>query len=598
MAAKHLKLVKKRIGWLLLIFAVLYVGIAGRLFYIQVLRNEQYKRLADRLRLRQLVIAAERGAVYDRVGRQLAVSVPACAVYAHPQKIRDKERVASLLSSMMGIDGSVIEGALSTRSRFAYLGRQLSPEVGERVEHADLRAIGVLRESKRIYPLGTLACHVLGFTDVDGRGVEGLERTADQSLAGRDGYTIAEVDPNGRIIPETRRGSIPSVDGRDVVLTIDAYLQHAAEEALRESAESCDAAGGTAIVLDPYTGEILALANCPMFDPGNRRGASPAAWRDRGVTDLYEPGSTMKLVTVAAGLEEGLSPTAAVATCTSAGMRIGKRRVHCPPHPPYGGGHGAVDMPRVIAESCNVGAATIALRIGPGRLYSYIKAFGLLEKPGSGLSGEVSSRLEPPQTWPTIKLANIGFGQGVSVTALQMASAYAVIANGGNLIRLQIIRELRDENGRVATQFSPQVVRRVVSEQTARLVTEMLVGCVNEGTGKPSKIEGYTVAGKTGSAQKASTMGRGYVPGKFVASFMGFLPARNPRIVICVVIDEPRVDHSGAAVAAPVFKEIAQKAMWYLRVPPDQERGPGIAPAGGSIRAKELHDKLGAGHTG
>jgi cell division protein FtsI/penicillin-binding protein 2 len=248
----------------------------------------------------------------------------------------------------------------------------------------------------------------------------------------------------------------------------------------------------------------------------------------------------------------------------------------------------------IIKNSCNIGAAVVALRLGPDKLYSYDKAFGLFDKPGSGLAGEARFPLPAPETWETIRTANVGFGQGISVTPLQMACAYGVIANGGNLMRPQIIREIRSKDGKTIKPFRPKVVRRVISEETSRLTTKMLMGCVDEGTGKTSKIDGYSVAGKTGSAQKASTTGRGYAPGKFVASFMGFLPASKPRLVICVVVDEPKGTHWGATVAAPVFKEIAQQAMWYLQVPPDQPMELEATPGETAHGVKKAHNKLGA----
>lgn len=609
MAAIHLKFLKKRTVWLLLIFALLYGSIVARLFYIQVLKTERYRQFAEQIRLRQLKIAANRGIVYDRVGRQLAVNVPVCAVCAYPAEARwtsdnqktfkprltveERQTVAQQVSSILDLDRPTIERALSSRRTFVYLKRQLPPEVGDKLHQADLPAVGVLPESKRVYPSGSLAAHVIGFTDIDGRGLEGIEREADRYLIGTDGFTIGEVDSRGRIIPDTRRGSVPPVEGHDVILTIDAYLQHAAEEALAKSVKNYSALGGTAIVLDPFTGEILALANCPTYNPNNRRGFPPRAWRNRAVADLYEPGSTLKLVTVAAGLEEGISPSGVVATCTSRGLTIGDKRIRCSLHAPYLAGHGGVNMPAIIRHSCNIGAASIALRLRPDKMYYYVKAFGLLDRPGSGLSGEAVLGLAPPQSWPKIKLANVGFGQGIAVSPLQMACAYATVANGGRLIQPQVIREVKDGQGKVVRAFEPRILRTVVSEDTARKMTDMLIGCVDEGTGKPSKIDGYSVAGKTGSAQKPP-----YDNPRFVASFMGFVPARHPRVVICVVIDEPKGSHWGATVAAPVFKEVAQKAMWYLRVPPDEQPQPETEPGGRPTNVRRLHDRLGAGHTG
>lgn len=597
MAAKHLKFFKKRTAWLLVIFGILYLAIAGRLFYIQVLNNEHYREFAELVRVRHPKLPATRGDICDRTGSQLATSVPACAVYVNPKQITDRRKVVEQLSGIIGMDASavdaIIEKAVAKDTTFAYIKRQLPTEIGDKVREADITSVGVLGESKRVYPCGSLAAHVLGFTNIDGDGQEGLERIEGHYLKGRDGYIEAEVDSKGRIIPETKRRTEQPVNGCKVRLTIDSNLQHITEEALSASFEKYQAAGATAIVMDPKTGEILALANCPSFDPNNRKGVKADAWRNRAITDLYEPGSTLKLMTVATGLEEGIAPTEVVATCTHSGMQIGKRRVRCSLHHPYMAGHGGVDMFMIIRHSCNIGAANVALRMGPDKFHSYLKAFGLLDRPGSEMAGETYFPLPAADSWAAIKLANIGFGQGIAVSLLQMACAYGAIANGGELMQPRIVREIRDENGKLVRAFEPRIVRRVVSEEVAGKATEMLMGCVDEGTGKTSKIEGYSVAGKTGSAQKARTDGRGYAPGKYIASFMGFVPARDPKLVICVVVDDPKGSHWGATVAAPVFKEIAQRAMLHFGVQPDEPLAPVAAP--GTLGAKKNSYKLGAG---
>lgn len=598
MAARRCKMLKSRTDSVMIVLVALFVLIAGRAFYIQTIKGGFYREQArlKGLKVHKKPIPAERGVIYDRAGRELATSLPGCAVFVHPDKIKDKTVVGGRLALITGLDSDYIQGVLATNKPFVYLGHRMPQAVADGLRKENLPAVGVEREPRRVYACGILAANLIGFTGQDNKGQEGVERAANRFLAGKDGYTIAEVDSHGRVIPETRQETVPQEDGKDVVLTVDAYLQHLVEQALKKSFEQHKAAGATAIVMDPNTGEVLAMANFPTFDPNNRRGVKPGVCRNRALTDLYEPGSTLKLITVAAGLQEGMSPTAAVATCTKGGMQIGNKHIHCSLHAPYTGGHGAVNMFSIIRHSCNIGAATVAMRLGADKLYSYEKAFGLMDRPDCGLPGAAYFPLPKPDTWGTMKLANVGFGQGVSVSALQMASAYSVVANGGNLMKPQIIREVHDRDGKVIAPFSPKIVRRVISEASARKATEMLVGCVDEGTGKPAQVPGYSVAGKTGSAQKASTTGKGYSAGKFVASFMGFLPASNPRLVICVVVDEPQGTHWGATVAAPVFQEIAQKAMWYLKIPPDvpvEKDSPG-----GAVSVRKVRDRLGAGHTG
>jgi len=600
-SAKFANLLKGRTLWLLLIFAFMYLAIAVQLFRIQVLDRARYLELADK-RERRFTNVGERGTIYDRTGSVLATNIPAYSVCAYPkcfETIQDRERAVNELSKMLGLTKSDIEKRLSRSDTFVYIKRHIPYELGEKIAAAKLIGIGLERETRRYYPGYKLAAQVIGFTEQDGIvGVEGIESAQNESLGGREGEIIAQVDAKGRVIPETRRIKKRAEPGNDVFLTIDRNLQHIAEKALEKSFKTYNAAGAVAIVMDPHTGEILALANCPRFDPNDRNGTNDSYWRNRAVRDVYEPGSTLKMVTVAAAVEEGVSPRQPVAVCTKSGLPIGRRRIRCSLHRPYLAGHGSVDMYSIIQNSCNIGAASIAMhKLGAEKMYEYLGKFGLLNKPGSGLPGEQILPLEQPDSWPTIKLANVGFGQGVAVTPLQMASAYSVIANGGVLMQPHIVKEIRSPDGLVIKSFQPKAIRRVVSSQTAAVVTDMLVGCVEEGTGKTSKIEGYSVAGKTGSAEKA-VPGQGFNTGKYVASFMGFVPAKNPRLVICVVVDEPKGSHWGATCAAPVFKEIAEKAMVYLRVPPDEPAKVKPPAGGGSVNVEKVKHSSGAYRTG
>jgi len=579
----------------------MYLAILIQLFCVQILDRARYLAVADD-RMRHLTEVGERGTIYDRTGSVLATNIPAYSVCAYPrsfQTIQDREMAVEELSKMLGLTKNEIEDKMRRSDTFVYIKRHIPYEIGEKIAAEKLPGIGLERETKRYYPGYKLAAQVIGFTEQDGIvGVEGIEVAQNKELTGRKGEIIAQVDAKGRVIPETRRVKKRAEPGNDIFLTIDRNLQHIAEKALEKTFKTYNAAGAVAIVMDPHTGEILALANCPRFDPNNRKGTDDSYWRNRAVRDVYEPGSTLKLVTVAAAVEEGVSPRQKVAVCTSSGLPVGNHRIRCALHRPYLAGHGSVDMYSIIRNSCNIGAASIAMhKLGAEKMYEYLGKFGLLNKPGSGLPGEQILPLDKPDTWPTIKLANVGFGQGVAVTPLQMASAYSVIANGGVLMQPRIVKEIRSPDGSVIESFHPKTIRRVVSEQTAATVTDMLVGCVEEGTGKPAKIEGYTVAGKTGSAEKA-VPGQGFNTGKYVASFMGFVPARNPRLVICVVVDEPKGSHWGATCAAPVFREIAEKAMIYLRVPPDEPAKVKPPADGSSVNADRKRHRSGAYSTG
>lgn len=581
MASRHRGFVRKRTTWLFLIFALMYGAIAGRLVHVQVVQNEQYREWAKRIRTRNIPIPAPRGGIFDRAGQPLAVNIETASLFAHPKQVWDVPGTAVQVAALLGTQTADIRARLSVDRSFVWLGRQVDARIGDRVwdMRSKLPGVGRQKDTKRVYPSGMLAAQILGFTDVDNKGAEGIEHVQDAVLKGSDGEFQAELDGERRVIPETRRLIRPPENGKNVYLTIDTTIQHIAERALARMAETYRPASACAVVMDPRTGEILALANYPTYDPNRARSVGHSLWRNRAVSDLYEPGSTLKIVTVAAALEEGVGGRQVVARCTGSECIVGKGRIRCSLHHPYMSGHGAVDMYKIIECSCNIGAAHLARRLGARKLYDYEKAFGLLDKANAGFGGEAVGSMIPAEDWRPMRLANIGFGQGIAVTPLQMACVYSTIANGGVYVEPRIIREIRNEDGSVVSPFEPRSVRRVVSKRAALMAAKMLVGCVENGTGKTARIDGRTVAGKTGSAQMAKPKG-GYESGVFVASFMGFAPAGRPRLVIAVVVNKPKGSHWGATVAAPVFREIGEKALWYLRVPSD-------APTDKEIKQKQ-----------
>lgn len=562
------QLVQSRVKNLLLILVFAYVVLVLRLFYIQVIRASYFKEKSASLTTRRIPLPARRGTIYDRNGNKLAVTVDAYDIYVQPIQIKDKKGTADKLAAILGSDREKLLDRLESDRAFIYVGRRVDMEVGERVKDAKLLGTGALHTMKRIYPGGSLAAHIIGFVNIDGKGVEGLERAFDKELGGTDGYVVADVDAKGRIIPGTRRNRVEPVDGKSIVLTIDSNLQHSLEGSLAESYQKYKAAGASAVMMDPKTGEILALANMPTFNPNDVSESDAGSRRNRAITDLYEPGSTLKTITACAGIDsKAVSPSDRF-QCNGA-MRIGNRTVHCSVHAPFHGGHGSSDVAKILRYSCNIGTAHMGLRMGGEMLYQYEEAFGMYEKPGSELPGEVVGWHDKWQNWADIRLVNIAFGQGIAVTPLQVAKAYCAVANGGELMRPYVVKRILKSDGKLASEFSPKVLRRVVSEDTSRMIADMLTGVVSDGTGKTAQVEGYKIAGKTGSAQKASTTGRGYAAGKFVASFAGFLPATDARIVLLVAVDEPKGSHYGATVAAPVFQRAARHAMWQLKAPPD-----------------------------
>jgi len=546
----------------------LYAALCLRLFYVQVIRADFFAHKGKKIR--HIVLPARRGTIYDRNGIKLAVSVQGYDICAHPRMMdkQEKPRVAKELAEILKCHPSEILAKLQANTRFVFIKRRVDARTGLAVKAAKLPAVGAIPVMMRVYPAGGLAANVIGFVNIDGVGIEGLEKAFDKYLRGVDGYAIAEVDAKGIVIPGTCRKRVEPQDGMDIVLTLDSTLQYALEMELRNAYQSHRAAGASSIMLDPNTGEILALANMPTYDPNNVAESDAASRRNRVITDLYEPGSTLKTVTCAAALQEKAIDLDDTFYCRGV-LPIGKHIIHCSLHGKFAGGHGQLTVAKVIQHSCNVGAAQIGMRLGKERLHKYEKAFGLYEKPGTGMIGETCGWEDRWQEWPDIRVANISFGQGIAITPLQLAVVYATIANGGIMMHPHIVKEIRKPDGTSVKTFYPRAVRRVVSREVADRMCEMLQNVCIAGTGKAARVDGYKTAGKTGTAQKASTSGHGYAAGKYVASFVGFLPATEPRVVILVAIDEPKDTQFGGVAAAPVFREAGRKAMWYMKVPPD-----------------------------
>lgn len=573
--------VQRRVRKLCYLLAFVYCILGARLFYIQVIRASFFKPIAAKRNVK-IPLLAKRGTIYDRNGKKLAVSVDAYDIYVDPTEIKNKADVAGRLAPLIGYDRSRLLDIFSKRGRFTYLRRRADVQLWAKIKELKLPGVGANPTMKRVYPGGTLAAHIIGFTDVDGIGIEGLERVYDRTLRGCDGYIEAEIDARRNIIPVSRKERVEPVNGKDITLTIDSTLQHCLEMELEKTYKAHSAVGASAVVIDPKTGEILALANMPTYNPNDVAGSGASDRRNRAVTDLYEPGSTLKTMTVCGALEDKAISTSDTFYCRGS-MRIGRRTVQCSLHAPFLNGHGSCNAAKTLRYSCNMAAAGIGLRMGKEKLHEYESAFGLYENPDSGLPGEQCGWRDRWQDWPDVRVANIAFGQGIAVTPVQLAKAYSAVANGGLMMRPFIVKEITGLDGKPEMTFSPRVVRRVISKETACLVSEMLRGVVAGGTGKTARVEGYRVAGKTGSAQKASTTGRGYVGGKFIASFVGFLPVTDPRVVILVAVDEPKGTHWGATVAAPVFQQVAREAMWRMKVPPDElpKQSPPIADKGG-----------------
>lgn len=573
---------------------LLYLALACRLFFLQVYRHEEFVEQARAIREKSMPLPAQRGVLYDRGGMLLVRNEPAYDItldpnmwYAHtnpaagdtPQS-REERAIEGLEACLPGTNIRAIlqtnppkqvktaNGSL--RYRTITVARQVDVATGEKIKALDLMGVGTPGTSHREAVDGDLASHVLGFTGRDGKGLAGLEHGLDGELAGENGRIAAEFDSHGREIPGTVRSRQAVQQGRDIVLTLDADLQHQVQQTLIEAVAKHHAEAGTAIVLDPHTGDILALANCPTYNVNNVAGASPAARIDRAVAAPYEPGSTLKVVTIAAALEEKKVTPDSTFYCAGS-SRIGKRTIHCALEHPFEHGHGEENLLQVIQNSCNVATAQCAFRLGKQTLYRYERMFGFGDRTDSGLPGESRGLLRPVDNWSDIQLANVAFGQGISVTPLQLAAAYAAIANDGVYLRPRIVLGDRDPETEAIHPDAVEQGRRVVSPQTAGEIRRMLEAVVENGTGRPAQLDGYTAGGKTGTAQIAEG---GHYGGKFVASFIGMAPMTAPKYVVLVAITAPQGDHYGGSVSGPVFKEIMEKALLAARVPHDKAPDP------------------------
>jgi cell division protein FtsI/penicillin-binding protein 2 len=506
-----------------------------------------------------VAVAASRGTVYDRTGVQLAIGEQATTVFANPRQIRDPRHVAELAQQIFGartVDAAALYPTLADRTHgFVYVCRKCDPVRAAAFAGKHIIGIGSYPEQRRSYPQGSVAAQVLGFAGVDNRGLAGLELQLDRKLAGKPGAQTIVKDPFGRVIDVVK--STPVREGKGVTLTIDHTIQAQAEMVLRTTMHQWSARAATAIVLDPRTGEILAMAVEPGYDANRFGAAGPARQRNRAVTDTYEPGSTFKVVTVAGALSSGLVTPRTPFTLPYS-IRVADRVVHDAERR----GTERFTVSQILSRSSNVGAITLAERLGKERLSRWIERFGFGRPTGIDYPGESSGFVLAPDKWWGSTIGNVPIGQGIAVTPIQMAAAYATIANGGVWVEPHLVAGHRAKK------------RRVISPVVDAQLVQMLRGVVAEGGTAPlAAIPGYQVAGKTGTAQKPSPRG-GYSSGKYVASFVGMVPASNPRLVILVAIDEPHGLIWGGWVAAPAFQKIAQFDLQYLEVPPD---GPGLA---------------------
>jgi cell division protein FtsI (penicillin-binding protein 3) len=548
------------------------IGLVGQLYYLQIIDYGDLLARAQHQQQHTIEVAPRRGEILDRQMNPLAMSLAVDSVFAVPSQIPDPKMVADLLAPVLGLDANDLLGRFTNSHSFCWVKRKVTPQEANRTRDLNLKGIYFQRETKRFYPKGDLAAHIVGYVGLDDKGLGGLEYGMDSIIQGLPGRVLLGTDARGQSFQSIER---PGKPGKSVVLTLDEKIQYVAEKALAEGVEKWKAAGGVAIVQNPNTGEILAVASQPTYDPNAYAKSPPEALQDHGLSWVYEPGSTFKLVTVSAALEEKLTNPNEIINCQYGSIVLAGHTIH--DHKKFGD----LSVTDVVAKSSDVGAIKLGLRLGAQRFYKYIRVFGFGEKTEIELPGEERGLLKPPSRWSAISIGAISMGQEVGVTPIQLITAYSAIANGGVLFEPRIVHDLF--LGPMHDPMPPVPGHRVVSEHTANVMKQILATVVEQGTGKTARLAQYTSAGKTGTAQKIDPSGA-YSKSHYVASYVGFAPVGKPAVTILVAIDSPVGAIYGTEVAAPVCKEIAEQTLAYLNVPQDiPSRLPQVAsstPAG------------------
>lgn len=558
MAFSH-KTIKRRLVVLLLFSLTFSSLLLGRVFWIQFVKGDELKAKAQGQWTLDVPVEPKRGTIFDRNNYPLAISATVDTVMASPPDIEDVDKTSMLLAAALDMERdhlfTALSEAKSNKKACIYIKRKITDEESETVRKLKLKGIYFTKENKRFYPERNLLSQVLGFTGIDSQGLDGVELIYDKFLKGAPGRIVSETDAASRKLPFGVDKYIPPEDGYNLMLTVDKVIQHIAERELEKAMKELNAKKGTVIVMDPRNGEILALVNKPDYDPNEYRDYPQKLWRNGAVSDSYEPGSTFKIVTASAALEEGVShpedrffdPGFAVVS----GVRI-----RCW----YHAGHGSQSLVQIVENSCNPGFVDLASKLGKERFVKYIKGFGFGETTGIDLPGEAKGIFDPSKMGP-VETATISFGQGISVTPIQLVTALSTIANDGKMVKPHIAKAIVDDEGNIIHEFSDNPVRRVISLETAREMKGILESVVNNGTGGRGKIEGYSVGGKTGTAEK-------YVAGKYVASFEGFVPVEDPKLAALVILDEPEGVVYGGQMAGPVFQKIMEDSLKYLGIKP------------------------------
>jgi len=554
-------------------FIGLFSIFSFRLIYLQAIKHDEYAGLAAEKHVYKQIIHAERGTILDANNEVLAHNIPVQTVVADATHLNNREEIVDLVSKELGLPPAQVAEKLSSERRYIIVKREVpqaqAAALREKLRAANLRGIYLEHDATRIYPNGSMLCHVIGFTDFDHRGIQGVEASMEEYLHGQDGFRFIEHNRAGQEIVPYRGQERPERDGYQVHLTVDLSLQNIVENEIDAAMEEYSPQKATIILMRPQTGEILAMANRPDFDLNLRSEAKPEEMKNRAIIDMMEPGSTFKIVAAAAALNERKLRPDSTIFCENGLWNFGGADLH--DHRAFS----YLSVRDILVKSSNIGAAKLALSVGEQRFYEYIRRFGFGERTGIELPGEINGLIRPPQAWSKISITRIPMGHEVGVTPLQMTVAMAVIANGGKLVTPRIIKSINTPEGKTISSLSPVMLRQVISPETAREIGDALRGVVSDrGTAAAAAVPGFTIAGKTGTAQKVDPRG-GYEQGKYVVSFAGYLPADHPQFVGLVVLDDahtskPELNYGGL-IAGPIFSRLAEKAARYLDLEPHEE---------------------------
>lgn len=565
MSKKFNKEVKQRIIVIQVLIVVSIFLMGAKSFDIQIFKSRELTQKAESDYSRHFTIKGERGQILDRSMNKLATSIDAISITACPSKIKNPAIVAEKLSKLLNINRKKLQNTLSSQRMFAWVARRVSPDQANQIRQLNLKGIYFKNDSKRFYPNRDLAAQVIGFTGAEDSGLEGLEFKHNSVLEGSSLKIKVKRDGNGGTLDldKKRRAELK---GNSIVLTIDKKIQFLSEQTLERAVKAHRAKSGIALVMRPQTGELLAIAHFPRFNPNNFKKYDNDVFRNRAITDAFEPGSTMKVFTAAAALETGFSPNS-IFFCENGTYKIGTFTIH-DTHP-----YDWLSINQIIKFSSNIGASKIAETLGNKVLYNYLARFGFGDRTQAGCPGETSGNLIPYQKWSRIDTSAISFGQGISVSAMQLISGISAIANNGTLMKPMLIKKIISRKGKDLKVYHPETIRRVISSKSAQQVKKMMSLVVEEeGTGTKAAMDGYTVCGKTGTAQKALENKRGYSKNNYISVFAGFAPKNNPELAILVAVDEPRKQYYGGDVAAPAFKTIMAESFNYLNIPPEKNK--------------------------